>query len=157
MHPTGNPQADFFRAWAALPRTPEGLEPEGVATGAVAADEDFSLLRALALVPAVTERSYRQGLVLCIAGTGLFTAALFWRERIFGVYRHVTALRGRDGILRDLKDFRLGWLPEETVRETGGIGCVFAALPAEAEGFPVMCVTGPGRHAFQGQAKIYEL
>lgn len=103
----------------------------------------------------VLDRSFRRGLVLCAAEEPAFTAVLFWQGRVLGVYRHYRDKRGVDGIVLDLKEFRLGWLPDETVRGTGGAGSAFAALPPEAEGFPAICITGPAKNCFAGQGKLY--
>ena len=50
----------------------------------------------------------------------------------------------------------LGWLPDESARETGGDGTAFAILPPEAEGFPMTCFAGPRANLFAGHGKIYE-
>lgn len=114
-----------------------------------------SLLLALGCRQDVLDRSFRRGLVLCAAEDSAFTAVLFWQGRVLGVYRHYRDKRGVDGIAVDLKEFRLGWLPDEIVRGTGGAGSAFTALPPEAEGFPAICITGPAKTCFAGHGKLY--
>ncbi len=116
---------------------------------------DAAVLRDLAGMREIVERSFSRGIILCAAGEKSLTALLFWRGNIFGIYRHTLALRGVDGVLQDLEGFRLGWLPEETVRRTGGDGSAFADLPPEAEGFPVMCFAGSKADVFTGHGRIY--
>ncbi|MCC8193819.1 MAG: DUF1786 family protein [Deltaproteobacteria bacterium] len=131
-----------------------GVTPERAAS----ADSPAGTLGALcdlARFPEIHTRSFRRGMVLCAVGESDLTAALLWRGRIFGIYRHSVAIRGVEGVLEDLKEFRLGWLPDEAVRETGGEGTAFAELPPEAEGFPVACFTGRDAGLFAGHGKIY--
>jgi len=137
----------------------EGVLPElffNAASPAAPAFPEGGTLIALAAVPDVLERSFRRGVVLCAAGES-FTALLFWRGRVFGVFRHKTAVRGVENIMRDLKEFRLGWLPDEVAKESGGDGTAFAELPPEAEGFPVTCIAGPDACLFADYGKIYEI
>ena len=144
-------------AWKTLLRehAEQGVPPEAFFSGGGQPQPDEGILAALAALPEVRERSFRRGAVLCAAGAECFTALLFWRERILGVYRHTTGARGVDGIAHDLKEFRLGWLPDETVRQTGGDGSAFAILPPEAEGFPLICLAGPGSALFAEYGKLY--
>lgn len=144
--------------WASLLRvhTEEGVPPERFLDADAEIGQSLAPLLALAAMPEVVERSFRQGLVLCMAQTPDFTALLYWRGRVFAVYRHDMTRRGVDDIMRDLKEFRLGWLPEETARASGGGGTAFAALPPEAEGFPVTWFTGPERRVFDGHGRIWE-
>lgn len=114
-----------------------------------------ALLLSLGCRQDVLDRSFRRGLVLCAAEESVFTAVLFWQGRVLGVYRHYRDKRGVDGIVLDLKGFRLGWLPDEIVRGTGGAGSAFAALPPEAEGFPAICIAGPAKYCFAGHGKLY--
>lgn len=145
-----------LQTWKALLRDhPEhGVAPEDFFRGCT--DRDERTLAALAVDPGIRERSFRRGAVLCAAGGERFTALLLWRGRILGLYGHRVALRGLENIVRDLKEFRLGWLPDEVVRQTGGYCSAFAVLPPEAEGFPVTCVAGPQAGLFAAYGKIYE-
>lgn len=121
--------------------------------GPVADAETAAVLGALAM-PEVYERNRRQGVVVVNAGTRHILAFLIYRERIFGIYEHHTALRDAASLLDDLKEFRLGWLPDEQVKATGGHGCVFlSALPPEAEGFAPVFVLGPRREVLRGHGR----
>lgn len=145
-----------MRYWKTLLHDHEedGVSPE-VFVAAAASMPDGDLLSVFAHEPGILDRSFRRGVALCAAGDVFFTALLFWRGRIFGVYRHRIAARGVEGIVHDLKEFRLGWLPDEIVKASGGDGSAFALLPPEAEGFPVTCFAGPGSRLFEGYGKIY--
>ncbi len=128
---------------------PPADAPEALFSGA-------GVLRDLAATEEIFERSFRRGVTLCAAGETGLTALLLWRGNIFGVYRHTLTARGVNGVLQDLKEFRLGWLPDEAVRQTGGEGSAFADLPPEAEGFPAVCFAGVNAGLFAGHGKIYE-
>ena len=147
-----------MRAWRQLlgVDAEQGLLPDNAPGSADWPDDDAVSFRRLVCAPEILERSFRQGITLCIAGKTRFTAVLFWRGRVFGIYRHNLAARGEEAILCDLKEFRLGWLPDEAARQTGGDGTAFALLPPEAEGFPMTCFAGPHANLFAGHGKIYE-
>ena len=148
-------KTDSMREWRRLLRenaqngVPLADAPKFLFSGA-------EVLRDLASAQEISERSFRRGITLCAAGETGLTALLLWRGNIFGIYRHTLAARGVNGVLQDLKEFRLGWLPEETVRQTGGEGSAFADLPPEAEGFPAVCFAGINAGLFAGHGKIYE-
>lgn len=133
----------------------EGVLPE-LFCNAAAPFSEGGILLALAARPDILERSFRRGAVLCAADGDIFTALLFWRGRVFGVFRHRLAVRGVENLMRDLKEFRLGWLPDEVAKESGGEGTAFAELPPEAEGFPVTCIAGRDAPLFAACGKIYE-
>ena len=144
--------------WKRLLRECEGtgISPKSAQNAAYPSDTTIANIADLAGIPELYERSFRRGMVLCAVGETDLTAALFWRGHIFGLYRHNVSARGVEGVLMDLKEFRLGWMPDEAVRKTGGSGTAFAELPAEAEGFPVLCLTGPEAELFAGHGKIYD-
>ena len=133
----------------------EGISPESAKSVAASSDATIGNIAALSCLPEIHDRSFRRGMVLCAAGETDFTAALYWRGRIFGLYRHTVSTRGVEGVLLDLKEFRLGWMPDETVRETGGCGSALTDLPPEAEGFPLACFTGANSGLFAGHGKMY--
>ena len=133
----------------------KGLAPEEAKLASSSSDTAIDAIVGLARLPELHDRSFRRGIVVCAAEEHDLTAVLFWRGQFFGIYRHTISVRGVHGILLDLKEFRLGWLPDEVVRETGGSGSAFADLPPEAEGFPILCVTGANADLFDGFGKIY--
>jgi uncharacterized protein (DUF1786 family) len=106
-------------------------------------------------------RSYLQGVTLLYLENGHVSAALVWWGRIFGLYEHHIPKDGADSAflertLHDLKEFRLGWLPDETVHASGGHGTAFAYLAPEAEGFPMTYVFGTGKELFTGHARMVD-
>ncbi|MDL2210120.1 DUF1786 family protein [Desulfovibrio sp. OttesenSCG-928-O18] len=104
----------------------------------------------------VLERSWRRGLVLLAAENGYVAACLVFRGRVFGTYARAAESVPVETVLRELPEFRLGWLPDEAVRLSGGLGAAFAVLPAEAEGFPIVLICGENRHSFTGHGKIID-
>ena len=149
-------RAAVMKEWASQLRghAEQGVPPEQFLGAGGAAGREFAPLLVLATAPKVRDRSFRQGLVLCMADGSDCTALLYWRGHVFGVYRHVLDNRDVADVMHDLKEFRLGWLPKETVKAAGGVGTAFASLPPEAEGFPVTWFTGPDRQKFAGLGKI---
>lgn len=118
--------------------------------GPVADTGAAAVLGALA-VPEVAERSDREGVLVVNVGNSHTTAFLVFRRRVLGIYEHHTGMLSPDALARDLDEFRLGWLPDEQVRAAGGHGCVFDALPPEAEGFRPAFILGPRRELLRGR------
>ncbi|MDL2272714.1 DUF1786 domain-containing protein [Desulfovibrio sp. OttesenSCG-928-I05] len=123
-------------------------------TGGPVADSGAAALLGLLSVRAIAERSHREGLLLINAGNSHITAFLVYRERVFGVYEHLTFGIDREQRIKDFTDFRLGWLPGESVIATGGRGCLFVELPPEAEGFKAAYITGPQRDLLRGMGQM---
>lgn len=115
---------------------------------------DAPALALLAAEEAIVNKSFRRGLVLLDAGEDATLAFLVWQGAVFGVYAARGELASCEATLLDVKEFRLGWLPGEAVRLAGGYGTAFAELPPEAEGFPLLYVTGGYRGLFAGQGII---
>ena len=114
----------------------------------------LAALRGLLLEPKFAARTHRQGLVVLYAGRQRTTALLVFKERIYGVYEHVGDY-GPERIKDDLKEFKLGWLPDELVRLAGGYGCILAhPIPEEAESFETVYITGPAQSVFAGQGQM---
>lgn len=123
-------------------------------TGGPVADAETAAVLGVLAMPEVHERSCRQGVTVVHADARHILAFLVYRERIFGMYEHHTELRDVASLLDDLKEFRLGWLPDEQVRASGGHGCVFlSALPPEAEGFAPVFALGPRREMLRGHGR----
>lgn len=109
----------------------------------------------------ILARSFRQGVTLLNMENGHVSAALAWRGKIFGIYEQHIPDYGADAAfvertLYDIKEFRLGWLPHESVCAAGGHGTAFASIPPEAEGFPVTFVSGTGKDLFAGHARVVD-
>lgn len=124
-------------------------------TGGPVADTAAAAVLGALAVPEIARRSHRQGITVVNVGNSHTVAFLVYQERIFGVYEHHTALLSTESLLADLKDFRLGWLPDEVVRQRGGHGCIFLPpLPPEAEGFMPTFTLGPQRDILHGHAQF---
>lgn len=130
-------------------------------TGGLVTESGIAALLGMLAHEEALMRSFRQGVSLLHLENGHISAALVWRGRIFGLYEHHIPKDGADGAflertLHDLKEFRLGWLPDEAVRASGGHGTAFAALPPEAEGFPMLYVSGENKELFTGHARMMD-
>lgn len=142
-----------------LAEPPAGLPRLAAAQGSVkffVTDTGIAALLWLLSDAEILQRSFRRGLVLLNAGEVHATAFLVWRGRVFGVYEQHTRGVEIAKIMHDLAEFRLGWLPDEAVRNDGGHGSAFADVPPEAEGFPALHVSGPERGLFEGYGKIHD-
>ena len=116
-----------------------------------AADPAFAALLELAATPAVVKRRQRQGVTLIHIDARYLTALLIYQDHVWGVFVHQTA-HPVEELLDDLKEFRLGWLPDEVVRRQGGLGTAFCGeLPAGAEGFVPTFITGERQNIMAGQ------
>ena len=143
VHPVGG--AQIFAESAA-----DAAQP--VPSGSVRrAPSALASLCGLLLEPKFAARTHRQGLVVLYAGWRRTTGFLVFKERIYGVYEQA-ADYDPERIKDDLKEFKLGWLPDELVRLAGGYGCILAhPIPEEAELFETVYITGPAQSAFAGQ------
>lgn len=104
--------------------------------------------------PEVADRSDREGVLVVNVGNSHTLGFLVFRRRILGVYEHHTGLLSTESLLRDLDEFRRGWLPDEQVRAAGGHGCVMLDPPAEAEGFRPAFILGPRREILSGHGRF---
>ncbi len=123
-------------------------------TGGPVADSGAAALLGLLSIPEIAERSFRQGVLLVNAGNSHVAAFLVFRQRIFGIYEQHTFGVSVDLLVKNLWDFRLGWLPNEQVRLEGGHGSVTLDLPPEAEGFRPAYITGAQRRMFTGHGQM---
>lgn len=126
-------------------------------TGGPVADTGTAAVLAALATPEVLERSHRQGVTVVNMGNSHVLAFLLYRERVYGIYEQHTGLRPVPDILEDLREFRLGWLPDEVVRSQGGHGTAFLkeAIPAEAEGFASTFLLGPQRELLRGHGQCF--
>lgn len=158
MEPGAPPSAFLL---SDVPETLPRLFAARQSTGGLVTDCGIASLLGLLSHEEALARSFRQGVTLVRLADGHIFAALAWRGAIFGLYEQHVPEDGADGAflertLHDLKEFRLGWLPDEAVRAAGGHGTAFACLPPEAEGFPVTYVSGEGKELFTGHARMLE-
>ena len=150
--PNGAPLKDFILR--SMPPEMPRLHAIQAVTGGLVTLTAAAVLLGVMGNQEIADRSFRQGIVLIHAGTTNTTAFLIWQNRVYGVYEQHT--QGLDPVqtARDLADFRLGWLPNEAVRNKGGHGCVILDLPPEAEGFAPAYITGRERAILQGQGQM---
>lgn len=118
--------------------------------GGPTADTGAAAVLGALSVPDVAERSDREGVLVINVGNSHTLAFRVFRRRILGVYEHHTGLLSTETLLRDLDEFRRGWLPDEQVRAAGGHGCVMLDPPAQAEGFRPAFILGPRRALLAG-------
>lgn len=129
-------------------------------TGYSALDSSAAFLLGLLAEPAVSGRSRREGVTLLFAGRHAVSAGLVFQDRVLGFFElpaeRVLPADGSEPsvLLPCLEDFRLGWLPKERAAELGGFASVVPALPAEAEGFRPLFVTGPCADLLEGRGRI---
>ncbi len=113
--------------------------------GGMVCDSGGAALLGALYIPEVVRRSHRQGVTVINVGNSHITAFLVHCERVCGVYEHHTDMLTIEALLADLSEFRHGWLPDEQVRAAGGHGCLFGAIPEDAEGFRPTFILGPRR------------
>lgn len=131
------------------------LSALALSTGGPVADTGTAAVLGALTAPEVAARSYRQGITVVNVGNSHVVAFLVYKGAVLGVYEHHTGLRDTAALLHDLKEFRLGWLPDEVVRSEGGHGTAFCdPLPEEAEGFAPTFVVGPQRELLRGHGQF---
>ena len=125
------------------------------ATGGLVADTGTAAVLGALAAPEVAARNLRQGVTVVNVGNSHVVAFLVYQGAVLGVYEQHTGLRNTEQLLHDLKEFRLGWLPDEVVRAEGGHGTAFCGpLPEEAEGFMPTFVVGPQRELLRGHGQF---
>lgn len=124
------------------------------ATGGPVADTGAAAVLGALCVPEVADRSLREGVTVVNAGNSHTVAALVYQRRVCAVYEHHTGARAPEDLLKDLHEFRLGWLPDEQVKATGGHGTAFGWMPEEAGGFTPTFILGPKRRPLCGHGQF---
>ncbi|MDD6180618.1 MAG: DUF1786 domain-containing protein [Desulfovibrionaceae bacterium] len=165
--PQGNRQArmDMWRALLARSSHPADWlydsVPAGLtrlaalhrATGGPVADTSTAAVLGGLCSAGVRRRAARQGVTLVNTGNSHITAFLLYRDEVHGVFEHHTGMRTLEDYVHDLKEFRLGWLPDEQVRATGGHGTAFGGVSEEAGGYAPTYLLGPRRAFLEGQGQ----
>ncbi|MEG2173636.1 MAG: DUF1786 domain-containing protein [Desulfovibrionaceae bacterium] len=123
-------------------------------TGGPVADTGTAALLGALCLPEVRDRSQREGVTIVNIGNSHCVAALVYQQRILGIYEHHTGMRSVEQLLQDLQEFRMGWLPDEQVRATGGHGTAFGHIPEAAAGFDPTFVLGPRRELLRGYGQF---
>ncbi len=119
-------------------------------SGGLVCDTGTAAILGALCAPEVRERSWREGISIINVGNSHIVAALVYQEKVWAIFEHHTGQRSLEEYLQDLNEFRLGWLPDEQVRETGGHGTAFAKIPEEAGAFSPTYLLGPQREFLHG-------
>lgn len=143
-------------------------------TGFSVLDSALAFVAGMFALPSVAARSRREGVVLLYMGRHYMRAALAYRGRLFALLELPASPAGQEppgaedmvrqsamplapeSLAQWLDDLRLGWLPAEKAENLGGFLCRAGALPAEAEGFRPLFITGPGASALEGMGRIVD-
>lgn len=168
VHPAGNREGRM-RHWRSLlehsahpsdwiysvpPPNLTRLATLHASTGGLVADTGTAALLGAMCLPEVRSRSQREGVTLINVGNSHLVAALLYKDAIVGMYEHHTGMRSLEQTLQDLQEFRMGWLPDEQVRATGGHGTAFGSIPEEAAGFDPTFILGPRREMLRGYGQF---
>ena len=151
-------QASSPVEWFCGQKQTDTMEREGRVgrEGAIVVDRTVALAFCALSFSAVRNRSQRQGITAIYAGEDRLTAFLVFQNRFWGILEHVSTISS-ELLLDDLKEFRLGWLPDEIVRIQGGYSAVLSeAMPPQAEGFVPTFVFGPRKNQLASYGKLLE-
>lgn len=168
VHPEGNREGRMRHWRALLEKSPHPtdwiytvptpsltrLGTLHASTGGPVADTGTAALLGAMCLPEVRSRCQREGVMLINVGNSHIVAALLYQDKIMGLYEHHTGMRTLEQTLQDLQEFRMGWLPDEQVRATGGHGTAFGAIPEEAAGFDPTFILGPKREMLRGYGQF---
>ncbi len=122
-------------------------------SGGPMADTGTAAILGALCAPEVRERSWREGVTIINVGNSHIVAALVYKAKVYAIFEHHTGQRTLDEYLHDLKEFRLGWLPDEQVRLSGGHGTAFGQIPEDAGSFAPTYLLGPQREFLQGHGQ----
>ncbi len=126
-------------------------------------DSFHAALLGIISAPAVASRMFRQGILAVKLTQHRLQAALVFQGRMLGFFEHpftpalaTTTIPATQlaRLLQHLESFRLGWLPPEVAEQENARVAVCPQLPAEAEGFKPMYITGSHAPALQGYGQI---
>ncbi len=123
-------------------------------TGGAVADTGTAAVLGVLCVPEVLARSQREGITIVNVGNSHVVAMLVYQGKVTGIFEHHTGQLPLEDYLHDLQEFRLGWLPDEQVRATGGHGTVFSGRDDTAGGFAPTFIIGPRRELLRGQGQF---
>ncbi len=123
-------------------------------TGGAVADTGTAAVLGALCTPEVWARSQREGVTIINMGNSHVIAMLVYQGKVSGIFEHHTGLRTVEELLHDIQEFRMGWLPDETVRASGGHGTVFGTRDAAAGGFAPTFILGPQREMLRGHGQF---
>jgi len=126
---------------------------QAVSGGYVTDTGTAAILGALCM-PDVYERSFKEGITIINVGNSHTVAILVYKGQACGIFEHHTGMLNLDELLADLHEFRMGWLPDEQVRATGGHGTAFGVKPEEAGAFKPTYILGPKRQLLNGHGQF---
>ncbi len=123
-------------------------------TGGPVADTGTAAVLGMFCAPEVLARSQREGITVINVGNSHTVAMLVYKGKVSGIFEHHTGQQPLQAFLHDLQEFRLGWLPDEEVRASGGHGTVFGHRDAAAGSFAPTFIIGPRRELLRGQGQF---
>ncbi len=123
-------------------------------TGGSVADTGTAAILGMLSVPEVRARAEREGITIVNVGNSHTLAMLIYDNKVQGIFEHHTGQQSVEEYLQDLHDFRLGWLPDEKVRASGGHGVAFAPRAEEAGSFAPTFIIGPQRERLRGHGQF---
>ena len=151
LNTSDNPEAWLYRT---VPSSLTRLATLQRATGGPVADTGAAAVLGALCLPEVAQRSQREGVTVINVGNSHTIAALVYKSRVCGLYEHHTGARTLEELLQDIQEFRMGWLPDEQVRASGGHGTAFGQVPEAAAGFAPTFILGPRREILRGQGQF---
>lgn len=138
-------------------KAPEGLSRLKALqkmTGGPVADSATSAILGALCDSTVYNHCLREGIVIVHTGNIHTLAALVYKEKVSGLYEHHTDKREKSGLLDDLRQFQLRWLPDEDIRASGGHGVAFHQLEGSGEAFEAIYIYGPKREMLNGMGSF---
>ncbi len=123
-------------------------------TGGLVADTGTAAILGALSVPEVRARAQREGVTLINVGNSHILAMLVYAGKVLGIFEHHTGQQSLQEYLHDLQEFRMGWLPDEQVRASGGHGVAFGQRIEEAGAFTPTFILGPQREFLRGHGQF---
>ncbi len=123
-------------------------------TGGSVADTGTAAILGILSVAEVAKRCRREGITIINVGNSHTLAMLIYDNKVLGIFEHHTGQQPLEEYLHDLQEFRMGWLPDEKVRASGGHGVAFGERLEEAGSFAPTFIIGPQRERLRGHGQF---
>ncbi len=123
-------------------------------TGGPVADTGTAAILGALSMPEVRARAQREGVTLVNVGNSHILAMLVYAGKVVGIFEHHTGQQDKEAYLHDLQEFRMGWLPDEQVRASGGHGVAFGSRLEDAGAFTPTFILGPQRELLRGHGQF---
>ncbi len=123
-------------------------------TGGPVADTGTAAILGALSMPEVRARSQREGVTLINVGNSHILAMLIYAGKVVGIFEHHTGQQSLEDYLHDLHEFRMGWLPDEQVRASGGHGVALGPRIEDAGAFTPTFIMGPQREMLRGHGQF---